>query len=151
MIAATTLSAQVETDSDLFKQLKKMDEQIFDKGFNLCDTAATRAAILEDFEFYHDQAGITDSKEEFMRTIKRNICGDPENKPIRKLVEESLQVFPLYNNGTLYGAIQMGDHKFYIREADGSMRFTTESKFTHLWILTDGEWKLKRVLSYDHS
>ncbi len=150
LFAGSAGFAQVDTDSDLFKQLKKMDEEIFDKGFNLRDTAATRAAIHEDFEFYHDQSGIEDDKEEFLRTIQQNICNNPEGKPIRKLVEGSLQVFPLYNNGTLYGAILMGDFKFFFRESDGSMRFTTAAKFTSVWILTNGEWKLKRALSYDH-
>jgi len=142
--------AQVETDSELFIALKKMDVQIFDKGFNECDTVATRDAIHEDFEFYHDTGGIDSSKEAFMRTYIQNICGNPEGKPIRGLVEKSLQVFPLYSSGTLYGAIQMGEHKFYIREANGDLRYTTRSKFTHLWILVGEDWKLKRVLSYDH-
>ncbi|MGH1365958.1 MAG: nuclear transport factor 2 family protein [Calditrichia bacterium] len=151
LVALSNGFAQVETSSDLFIALKKMDQQIFDKGFNECDTAATRDAIHEDFEFYHDTGGIDSSKEAFMRTYVQNICGNPEGKPIRELVEKSLQVFPMRSNGTLYGALQRGEHKFYIREANGELRYTTSSKFTHLWILVGENWKLKRVLSYDHS
>ncbi len=39
-------------------------------------------------------------------------------KPIRKVDAESLDVFPLYSDGKLYGAIQTGIHHFYIREKD---------------------------------
>ena len=71
-------------------------------------------------------------------------------KPRRELVEGSLKVYLLKNNGVLYGAVQMGIHKFYAIEKDKPEYLTSTAKFTHLWKLENGEWKLSRVISYDH-
>ena len=68
----------------------------------------------------------------------------------RELVDESLEVFPLRDNGVLYGAIQRGIHRFFATEEGEPERETSVARFTHLWLLVDGEWKLKRVLSFDH-
>ena len=78
------------------------------------------------------------------------MCSTPERKPIRKLVDGSLDVFPLYNEGILYGAIQNGVHEFYIKEPDKELYKTNIAPFTSLWIIEENQWKLKRVLSYDH-
>ena len=63
-----------------------------------------------------------------------------------------MEVFPLCtdNKQKLYGAIQNGIHDFYQQEKGEKARKTNTAKFTHLWIIEDGDWKLKRVLSYDH-
>ena len=106
--------------------------------------------ISDDLEFYHDQGGLTTNKEDFLNAVKNNICSKPEMKPIRKIVQGSLEVFPLYENGKLYGAIQKGVHDFYIREPSKELYKTSSAKFTHVWILNNNEWILKRVLSYDH-
>ena len=61
-----------------------------------------------------------------------------------------MEVFPLEKNNVLYGAIQMGDHRFYAEEKDKSLRLTSVAKFTHVWLLEKGSWKLSRGLSYNH-
>jgi len=142
-------NAQVAKDTELYKMLKKNDSLIFDSAFNECKTQDMIPLIAEDFEFYHDTGGITNGKAAFIQTAKQNICGNPKVRPYRELVKGSLQVFTLTKNGTLYGAIQKGDHNFYLRE-NGEIRPTVSAKFTHLWILENKKWTLKRVLSYDH-
>jgi hypothetical protein len=148
------LSAQVFSQQDdftlqkLFTELKQKDSLVFNLGFNECDTAQLRALISDDFEFYHDQSGLLDSKENFIRNIP-NLC-NMNYKPTRVLVDGSMEVFPLYSNGDLYGAIQKGVHEFYGEEPGKPKYLTSTAKFTHVWILENGEWKLKRVLSYDH-
>ena len=142
-------SAQVSKESELYKLLKKNDSLIFDSAFNQCKTSDLKELISEDIEFYHDTGGIDQGKENFLKSVKQNICGNPNVKPLRKLKTETLQVFPLKNNGILYGAIQMGEHNFYLRE-NHQTRPTVSAKFTHLWILENNKWVLKRVLSYDH-
>ena len=150
IFATQSLSAQVSHDSDLYKQLKARDSLLFDLGFNQCKISEFESFISDDLEFYHDQGGLTTNKEDFLNAVKNNICSKPEMKPIRKLVQGSLEVFPLYENGKLYGAIQKGVHDFYIREPSKELYKTSSAKFTHVWILNNNEWILKRVLSYDH-
>lgn len=143
--------AQLATDSKVFLELKEMDKLFFDEGFNKCNIQAFTPFISEDVEFYHDKGGITLGKEALVQSIKQNICGNKEIKPIRKLVEGTLEVHPLYSKNTLYGAIQSGVHEFYIQEPNKELYKTGIAKFTHLWLKTENNtWTLKRVLSYDH-
>ena len=62
----------------------------------------------------------------------------------------SLEVYPLYNNGQLYGAIQHGVHTFEFLNHQGEYQKGDIAKFTHVWVLEDGTWKVRRELSYDH-
>ena len=150
VISFQFISAQVSHDSELYLELKARDSLLFDLGFNECKIDAFQSFISEDLEFYHDQGGLTTNKEDFLDAVKNNICGNPDMKPIRKLTTGSLKVFPLYENGKLYGAIQKGEHDFFIREPGKEIYKTSSAKFTHIWLLEDNEWILKRVLSYDH-
>ena len=144
-----TLFAQVSTDSDLFISLKKADSLLFERAFNYCDFSVLEELIAEDFEFYHDENGIQ-NRVQFFTGFKESICNNPEIKPIRKVIDESLEVFRLKNNGKTYGAIQKGVHLFYIKEPNKPLYLTNIAKFTSVWILENEQWKLSRVLSYDH-
>lgn len=146
----SSITAQESHDSKLYKQLKSRDSLLFDLGFNKCKIEAFERFISEDLEFYHDQGGLSTNKEDFLNAVRNNICANPDKKPIRKLIPETLEVYPLYENGELYGAIQKGIHDFYIQEPDKELYKTSSAKFTHVWILENNEWILKRVLSYDH-
>lgn len=139
-VSAIAINAQVERSSELFKTLQENDRLLFEEGFNKCDISQFEKLISEDLEFYHDQSGVMTSKKQFMDNTKNVLCKKGFEKNDRILVKDSLQVFPLYNNGELYGAIQNGVHRFG----------NSSAKFTHLWILENGKWKLKRVLSYEH-
>lgn len=144
-----SILAQVDKESELFITLKKMDSLMFEKGFNECDLPFFDSIVNDDLKFYHDQSGIQD-KITFLDNIKKYICSAPDRKPIRKLVEGSLEVYPMYDNGALYGAIQKGEHNFYIREPGKADVLTNIAKFTSVWTLVKGEWKYTVGLSYDH-
>lgn len=146
---ASTAFAQEKHDSKLFKTLKSRDSLLFDVGFNKCDIAQFEALVSDDFEFYHDQSGVTRSKSEFTKSIRDGLC-KLSYKPRRELVEGSLEVYPMYDNGVLYGAIQSGEHRFYAIEKDKPEYLTSTARFIHLWKLENGEWKLIRALSFDH-
>lgn len=143
------VNAQVEKSSELFQVLTKADSLLFEEGFNKCNLSAVEGAVYTDFEFYHDQNGVQ-NRAEFFDVFKESICSSPDRKPIRQLVPGSLEVFRLKNNGQTYGAIQKGEHQFYIKEPNKELYLTSTGKFTHLWVLDHGKWKLKRGLSYDH-
>jgi hypothetical protein len=64
----------------------------------------------------------------------------------RKLVPETMKVYPLNN----YGAIQTGAHRFYAIQKGKPARLTETAQFTQVWKEENGQWRLARVLSYDH-
>lgn len=144
------LKAQVSENSELYKTLKTNDSLLFNVGFNKCDIQQFQNLTSDDLEFYHDKAGVINSKEEFIKVMANGICKkDNPYKARRELVENSLKVFPLYNNGKLYGAIQNGNHRFF-ENFEGKEKAGSIAKFSHLWILEDNQWKIKRIYSFDH-
>ncbi|BFG70898.1 hypothetical protein KACHI17_17790 [Sediminibacterium sp. KACHI17] len=149
LITASTVVGQTDKKSSLFLELKQQDSLFFERSFNQCDIAYLESRMTRDLKFYHDQSGFQD-RTKFFENIKQYICAPTNKKPIRKVEANSLEVFPLYNNGKLYGAIQMGVHHFYIREQGKDDVHTSTAKFTHVWLMEDGIWKLSEVLSYDH-
>lgn len=145
----TNLQSQVAKNSPLSLELKKQDSLFFDRGFNNCDIAYLEKAVDDNLKFYHDNGGFQDKKL-FLERTKANLCSNPNQKPIRKVIENSLEVFPLYNNGNLYGAIQTGEHQFYIREKNKEDVLGGQAKFTSVWTKKNGKWIMSDVLSYDH-
>jgi CubicO group peptidase (beta-lactamase class C family) len=143
------LNAQIDKNSPLFLELKKQDSLFFERGFNNCDIAYLEKSVDNNLKFYHDNGGFQDKKL-FLERTKQNICGNPDQKPIRKVIESGLEVFPLYNNGELYGAIQTGEHQFFTREKNKKDVLGGQSKFTSVWTKKDGNWMMSDVLSYDH-
>lgn len=142
-------NAQIDKNSPLFLELKKQDSLFFERGFNNCDLAYLEKSVDENLKFYHDNGGFQDKKL-FLERTKQNICSNPNQKPIRKVIESSLEVFPLYNNGELYGAIQSGEHQFFIREKNKEDVLGGQAKFTTVWTKKGGNWIMSDILSYDH-
>ena len=135
---------QLEMSDALYMELKVLDSLLFEEGFNRCRLSVVDSVVSTNFEFYHDQNGIQD-KPLFLKGFKESLCSTPKRKPIRKLVKGSLEVFPLYNEGILYGAIQNGIHEFYIKEPEKELYKTNIAPFTSLWIIEKNQWKLKTV------
>ena len=143
------ISSMLQGQEDLSQIIAARDSLIFERAFNNCETAVLEKIIYEDAEFYHDQVGITKGKEAFINNVKNGLCSNQmPYKPIRVLDKHT--IFPLYNNGVLYGIIQRGKHSFYAKEEGKEMYFTSQADFNHLWLLENDEWKLKQVLSYNH-
>ena len=145
--------SQVSEQSDLYKTLKTQDSLLFDAAFNRCDVEEMESLFTQDFEFYHDKGGAKFGRSNFMEPVESDCANRNPSamQPAKRiLVDHSLEVFPLYENGELYGAIQHGIHRFeFLNEQDEYQRGDT-AKFTHLWVLEDDQWRIKRELSYDH-
>lgn len=145
---ATSIHAQNEVYPSslevLTEKILSLDTKAFD-AYNTCDVATFRTYFTNDLEFYHDKGGYSKGIEKFIETFKANICNEPKPRVIRKPVKGSLKVYPLEG----YGAILMGDHDFYLIE-NGIEKKTGTAKFTNMWLLENGYWKMSRVLSYDH-
>lgn len=143
------ISLPAQTDAMLAKIIQAKDSLLFSVGFNTCNLAPFYELVSEDCEFYHDQSGFTTSKNAFINQIEHGLC-KLDYKATRELISGTTSVFPMKKNGELYGAIQHGMHRFYATYPDKEPMVTSEARFTHLWILEDNNWSLKRVLSYDH-
>jgi CubicO group peptidase (beta-lactamase class C family) len=142
--------AQVEKSSDLYKTILSKDSLLFNVGFNTCDISQFDNLLSEKFEFFHDKDSIS-YKKEFIYNLRNGLCISPTTyQSRRELVAESTEVYPLYKNEKLYGAIQMGVHKFYETIAGQKERYASAAKFTSVWLLENGFWKLNKCLSYNH-
>jgi len=142
--------SQEEKNSALYKTIMSKDSLLFNIGFNTCDIKQFENLYTNDFEFYHDKDSISD-KARFLKTFKSGICSPSRKSNYRReLIDGSTEIYPLYKNGILYGAIQMGTHRFYEYSDGKPEEAGSFAKFTHLWLLKNKEWKLSRSLSYNH-
>jgi len=149
IIISIQLNGQTERTSELYRIIKAKDSLLFNIGFNNCDIKQFDNLVSESFDFYHDQAGITNSKTAFIQGIQDGLC-KLSYKPKRVLADNRMEIYPLKKDGVLYGAIQIGTHNFYAIEDNKQEHLTSVAKFTHVWILENGDFKLTRGLSYDH-
>ena len=133
--------AQISSQEELDAHILRQDSLLFTIGFNQCDISKFEALLSEDFEFYHDRMGPTLSKEDFINSVRKGLCGSGESEMQRTLIPESVRVYAMVDKGELYGALQTGQHHF----GEGP------AQFSHLWVLEeDGQWRIRRVLSFDH-
>lgn len=144
---------QLDTNSELHLLLATKDSILFNAAFNTCNTDTLEDIVTEDFEFFHDKGGLTEGRAAFLNMMKEN-CAQriaTEKQPSKRiLIANSLEVYPLYKNGELYGAIQHGIHRFESLDKDNNYQRGDIAKFTHVWVKESLAWKVKRELSYDH-
>jgi hypothetical protein len=130
------------TSGPLYEALLEMDRRLFEASFETCDAAAANLIFADDVEFYHDETGLSVG-EQVRENTRRLTSSCPASRGItRSLVPGSIRVYPIRD----YGAVQMGTHRFDERGAATS----TMTRFVHVWRLSDGNWRLARVLSLDH-
>ncbi|MEJ7822693.1 MAG: serine hydrolase [Chitinophagaceae bacterium] len=142
--------AQVDNNSELYKTIISKDSILFNVGFNTCDISKFEILLSEKFEFFHDKDGISYRKK-FLNDLRNGLCGKPASYQARReLLPESTEIYALYNRGNLYGAIQEGMHQFFEKQTDKLEKFGSSAKFTHVWLLENGEWRLTKSLSYEH-
>jgi ketosteroid isomerase-like protein len=137
-ISSPAQSQAPATPNDLFKTIQALDSKFFD-AYNRCDLTTLSSLIADDLEFYHDKTGLALGRQALLDGVKNNIC----NKVTRELVAGTLEVYPIAN----YGAVEIGVHRFH---HPGQPDNVGEAKFVHLWQNKDGNWKITRVISFDH-
>jgi ketosteroid isomerase-like protein len=130
----------IKTPEELNKAVTTLDASVFD-AFNRCEVDKFATFFTDDVEFYHDRDGLSVGKADLAESVKKNICG----KVTRELVPGTLQVYPLPG----YGALQTGVHRFHHPGHDDTEP-VGEGKFLHVWQCKNGQWKITRVISYDH-
>ena len=141
-VGAQTQKSPVEA-TELFAKVKSLDNAFFD-AFNRCELAKIESLFTEDVEFYHEKRGVLANRKSVMEAFSNNLCGDANNKVRRELVEGSLKVYLIQN----YGALAVGEHRFYLTQAGQKEKLDGIGQFSNLWQFKDGEWRMSRVLSY---
>ena len=135
--------------SDLSKMILSKDS-LFWQAYNNCTVENFNEFVADEIEFYHDKGGITLGIAALNTSIKNNLCNNPGFRIRREAVPGTVKLFPLHQADVIYGAILSGDHYFYVTEGGKKEIREGLAKFTHLWLLKDGNWKMTRILSYDH-
>jgi Domain of unknown function (DUF4440) len=129
-----------QTPQELYNEIAHMDSVIFGY-FNTQQFEPFKALFTKDLEWFQDNDGLVPYNTVF-KNFKTTF-----NKPFklsRQLVSGSLEVHPIKN----YGAIEIGVHQF--KHIENGKEETGTFKFVMLWQKKDGQWKISRVISYDH-
>lgn len=129
-------------DPELYAEINRADSLMF-VAFNAHDLDGLMAYFDEGLEFFHDKGGLSDyrqTKEGFSALFRNN----QQTGLRRDLVVGSMEVYPISN----YGAVATSQHRFCHREG-GKMDCGT-FKNIMVWKKVNNEWKVTRVISYDH-
>jgi hypothetical protein len=128
------------TSQDLYNEITRMDSTIF-SYFNTRKFELFKAMFTKDLEWFQDNDGLITYNKVFANF--KIMFGRP-NKLTRQLVPGSLEVHPIKN----YGAIEIGTHQF--KHIENGKEEIGTFKFTMIWQKLNGQWKISRVISYDH-
>jgi ketosteroid isomerase-like protein len=149
-LALTSLNAQsvgIPTDQAELSRIILAKDSAFWRAYNDCDLTSFATFLSDDLEFYHDKGGLTTSATALMKSIREGLCGDRDNYRLRReAVAGSVEVFPISD----YGAVMTGKHHFFITQGDQAEYADGQARFTHLWRFAEEEWRITRVISYDH-
>ncbi|MGB7786276.1 MAG: nuclear transport factor 2 family protein [Salinimicrobium sp.] len=148
LLAFFSFSLVQAQDSELTALLSQKDS-IFWKAYNECDIPGMAQFLAKDVEFYHDKGGVTLGSDALNEGMKKGLCSGGKNAVRREAVPGTVHIYPLFDNGELYGAIMTGEHLFYPTNGN-SKKPDGRAKFSHLWLKKNGEWKMHRILSYNH-
>ena len=130
----------VITEKELFSKVANLDSSLF-AAYNTKNLDLMKTYFTLDLEWYQDNGGLLDYEKVFSNF--QSIFNRDYNLT-RNLIKESLEVHPIEG----YGAIEIGKHQFKHIE-NGKLEIGT-FKFLMIWKNDNGNWKITRVISYDH-
>ena len=128
------------TQIELFNKVANLDSSLF-AAYNSKNLDLMKTYFTKDLEWYQDNGGLIDFEKVFSN-FQSIFNRDYDLK--RNLIKESLEVHPIED----YGAIEIGKHQFKHIE-NGKLEIGT-FKFVMIWKNDNGNWKISRVISYDH-
>ncbi|MBT9483919.1 nuclear transport factor 2 family protein [Sediminibacterium sp.] len=129
-----------KTQKDLHNKIALLDSALF-TAYNSKNLALMKTYFTNDLEWYQDNGGLINFDKVFInfQSIFNRVYDLK-----RTLIKESLEVHPIQG----YGAIEVGKHQFSHIE-NGKLEIGT-FKFLMIWKNENGNWKISRVISYDH-
>jgi hypothetical protein len=130
----------IPVNKSLYNTIASQDSILF-AAFNNRNLEVLKTFFADDLEIFQDNIGVRNydqSMEAFRGLFSQDYI------LTRQLVKESLEVYPIKD----YGAIETGSHTFCHTE-NGKLVCGT-FKFVHIWELQNGQWKITRIITYDH-
>jgi hypothetical protein len=128
------------TKNELFNKIANLDSLLF-AAYNSKNLDLMKIYFTSDLEWYQDNGGLIGFEKVF-ENFNSIFNRDYDLK--RSLIKESLEVHLIEG----YGAIEIGMHQFKHIE-NGKLEIGT-FKFLMIWKNDNGNWKISRVVSYDH-
>jgi len=128
------------TPQALYNEIARMDSILF-AAFNRQDMDTFKSMFTTDLEWYQDNDGKIPYETVF-RNFEANFHRD--YKLTRALLPGTLEVYPVKN----YGAIEIGTHQF--RHVENGVPETGTFKFVMIWQYLGKQWKISRVISFNH-
>jgi hypothetical protein len=143
-------ATMIPTGAELTRSLAAFEADFFALFFVGCDPTRLATMVTPDLEFYHDKSGVVATTgaalvADYAKNCEARKAPDAWRSR-RELVPETLHVDPVPG----YGAIEVGEHRFFERKGDGEERLAGIALFTMLWRFDAGQWRLARVMSYGH-
>jgi hypothetical protein len=130
----------VVADKILFNKIQELDSLMF-SAYNRQDLPGMKKYFTKDLEWYQDNGGLLNFETVF--TNFQSIF-DKKDKLSRELLKGTLEVIPIKG----FGAIEIGQHRFKHME-NGKLEIGT-FRFLMIWKNENGNWKITRVVSFDH-
>ena len=142
---------EIPQGAALTEAVTARDAAFFALFFEGCDPERLAEMVTDDFEFFDDRGGLmTTTGTEFVDQYRTRCEARraPDGwRTRRELVPGTLQIYRM----NAYGAVETGEHRFYEAQGDGPLALAGRAKFSQIWKLENGHWKLARVFSYDHA
>jgi hypothetical protein len=128
------------TSKELFTKIATLDSALF-AAYNSKNLDLMKSYFANDLEWYQDNGGLINYETVF-KNFQSIFNKDYDLK--RNLVRETLEVHPIEG----YGAIEIGVHQF--KHIENGKPEVGTFKFLMIWKNDKGNWKISRVISYDH-
>ena len=143
-------AAAIPDEAALAPIIAERDAVLFATMFDRCDPAALADLVSDDLEFYHDRGGLTATRTAFIADYAKG-C-EARKAPNawrsrRELVPGTMKIYTIPG----VGAVEEASHLFYERQGDGPETLVGRARFSMLWRLEDGHWRLARAFSIDHA
>ena len=140
---AKAQSNDAPTQQELNTKIAALDRDLFE-AFNACNLEKVTSFFAEDVEFYHEKGGLTTTRTSVIEVMKKNLCSENSNRLRRELIKSTFEVRPI----NTYGAVETGEHRFYLTQKGQKEKLDGIGKFVHIWENKDGAWRISRVISY---
>jgi hypothetical protein len=144
LVASTAAMGEepVPDRAKLTAEIMAADASLFG-GLNNRDIGPMKEGFSRRLEFYHDRSGLT-GYDENIAIFEKNFKAP--NRIRREAMPETVEVFPAGADH----AMEIGKHRFCNKPSAAEPEGCSVYRFSMVWAREAGQWKLMRVLSYDH-